>query len=201
MYSSNDPIFDLISRLSKTQPIYSCSLSIDTDKEITGIDLKNIWKYQCSLSKEFNDEYTDQFKILQLLEDNQQDMLTETKSILDRKIDTTYTEDEKYIIIYNNEPQFNNLFTSHITSPQSHLIIYIINNKEGKSKLLLQLHSDSLWIDLYKESLKSNNPFESYSIFNKSPFRIFEGDLNDFNLTIPNNLKDSKVIALCFTLV
>jgi hypothetical protein len=211
--SSSDSLFELISKLVKLTPVYASSFDIknicghsitSSNYSITGFDLKNIWKYHCSQSKEFNENYTDQYRLLSLLENK-----SDTVEMLSKKIDTTYTEDEKYITIYEKNILFKQLFDAHITSStKPHLIIYIINNTDdeintsktkNKSKILIQLHADDLWVELYKNASKSENLLEAYQIFNKSPFRIFEGDLEDFNLSVPENLKKEKIIALCYT--
>jgi hypothetical protein len=201
-----DP-YELIHTLLKSTPTYLCgSLITSIDYEITGDHLKWLWKYHCSRSEQFNQIYTRQSAIFHFIESQltpyscQDKIRNKEIENFEKPVDTTYQGHPNYIEIYEKNAIFSQLFESHIHSNDSHLILYIVNNENDSDQIFFQLHSNTIWYQNYQQSLKNGDLLNSFAKMRQSPFKMFYGQLKDFNIAIPQELKNQKLIIATYSL-
>jgi hypothetical protein len=192
MSNIQDKIFTHIKQLITTAPVFTTTLD-ESVKDISGLDLKHLWKYHCSLSNIFKLKYCGKYSIFNWLEN----ISTIVDEIDENYIDTTFVGDTNYIDFYNKHKLFSTIFDSHITSTNPHLTVYFANKK-----IFVQYHNDKLLYDQYQIAKSENDVSKLYYLYNKMPFWMFEGDIEDFtNINIPIDFKNDstdKIIILCY---
>ena len=177
---TDDCILETIERLAKNECVLAMRKKFNCGLDLSGEDIKWIFKAHCSLSPSFKNLYGWKFKFLSWLENRPYNPEEDIES------PEIYQGDQKYMNILGENKLLCDMLEANIMSNDDHLIIYSIPT----GRTVIQLQSRRLLKQLYENE---KNELVKYQLAMRLPFWLWYAD--DFKLP---QLPQDTIMISCY---
>lgn len=169
-----DVVMEAILRLFRTPSTYTTQIPLVSDDFVD--DVKELWKWHrahCDYYNIYGDLLRGKSHVITgpREEGDLYKLLHGEDSLFVNPLE--HSTEPKYTAFLDTHPQLKQLLDAHISvRDRCHLIVYIYERH-----LVLQFHSDPLWITLYNSA---GTDIDRVNVIQRSPFRFFTGNLDEF---------------------